>query len=221
MMGLREFVELFDKNEVKNLFNALSSCIEYVRIDLHVFNIGAHVACLYSNDPELLSQAEGCNVNMIIEVPYLFEAFMEYASPEMKLVGIDHNRWEQPCACDKCKNMCKVPCIGTPKDIEAIIDAGYADRLKETMWMVGYLAVKEKPIAMIQPTEKDGWCAFRQPDGLCELHDRGLKPTEGVLASCKVVEEDDIPTYETSVLRAVAHEWVKVENFGNVMKVVF
>lgn len=89
-----------------------------------------------------------------------------------KLVGIDHNRWEQPCTCDKCKNMCKVPCIGTPKDIEAIIDAGYADRLKETMWMVGYLAVKEKPIAMIQPTEKDGWCAFRQPDGLCELYDR-------------------------------------------------
>lgn len=128
-----------------------------------------------------------------------------------KLVGIDHNRWEQPCTCDKCKNMCKVPCIGTPKDIEAIIDAGYADRLKETMWMVGYLAVKEKPIAMIQPTEKDGWCAFRQPDGLCELHDRGLKPTEGVLASCKVVEEDNVPTYETSVLRAVAHEWVKVE----------
>lgn len=43
-----------------------------------------------------------------------------------KLVGIDHNRWEQPCTCDKCKNMCKVPCIGTPKDIEAIIDARYA-----------------------------------------------------------------------------------------------
>lgn len=37
-----------------------------------------------------------------------------------KLVGIDHNRWEQPCTCDKCKNMCEVPCIGTPKDIEAI-----------------------------------------------------------------------------------------------------
>lgn len=138
-----------------------------------------------------------------------------------RLVGIDHNRWEQPCTCDKCKNMCEVPCIGTPKDIEAIIDAGYADRIKETMWMVGYLAVKEKPITMIQPTVKDGWCAFRRPDGLCELHDRGLKPTEGVLASCKVVEEDNVPTYETSVLRAVAHEWVKVENFGDVMRVVF
>lgn len=110
-----------------------------------------------------------------------------------KLVGIDHNRWGQPCTCDKCKNMCEVPCIGTPKDIEAIIDAGYADRLKETMW----------------------------PDGLCELHDRGLKPTEGVLASCKVVEEDNVPTYGTSVLRAVAHEWVKVENFATIMRVVF
>nr|UWG24123.1 MAG: hypothetical protein [Bacteriophage sp.] len=85
MMELREFVELFDKNEVKNLFNALSSCIEYVRIDLHVFNIGAYVTRLYSNDLESLSQTEGCNVNMIIEVPHLFEAFMEYASPEMKL----------------------------------------------------------------------------------------------------------------------------------------
>lgn len=74
-MGLREFVELFDKNEVKNLFNALSLCIE----------IGAYVTCLYSNDLESLSQTEGCNVNMIIEVPHLFEAFMEYASLEMKL----------------------------------------------------------------------------------------------------------------------------------------
>lgn len=215
------FIDLFQEIEVENLFKALDLCMEYVRLDLHVFNVGAYVTCLYSNDLESLSQTEGCNVNMIIEVPHLFEAFMEYASPEMKLVGIDHNRWEQPCTCDKCKNMCEVPCIGTPKDIEAIIDAGYADRLKETMWMVGYLAVKEKPIAMIQPTVKDGWCAFRQPDGLCELHDRGLEPTEGVLASCKVVEEDNIPTYETSVLRAVAHEWVKVENFGDIMRVVF
>ena len=138
-----------------------------------------------------------------------------------KLVGVDHNRWEQPCTCDKCKNMCKVPCIGTPKDIEAIIDAGYADRLKETTWMVGFRFAREKPIEMIQPIVKDEWCAFRRPDGLCELHDRGLKPTEGALASCKMIEEDNVPTYETSVLRAVAHEWVKVENFATIMRVVF
>lgn len=138
-----------------------------------------------------------------------------------KLVGIDHNRWEQSCTCDKCKSMCKTPCIGTPKDIEAIIDAGYADRLKRTIWMVGHLAAGEKLIDMIQPIGRDGWCVFRWPDGLCELHDCGLKPTEGVLAFCKVVEEDNIPTYETSVSRAVAHEWVKEENFEDIMRVVF
>lgn len=138
-----------------------------------------------------------------------------------KLVGIDHNRWEQSCTCDKCKSMCKTPCIGTPKDIEAIIDAGYVDRLKETIWMVGYLAAGEEYIKMIQPTTRDGECVFRRPDGLCELHDRGLKPTEGVLAHCRMVKEDNIPTYETSVLIAVAHKWVKAENFEDIKNVVF
>lgn len=84
MMGLREAVELFDKNEVKNLFNALSLCIEYVRIDLHVFNIGAYVTCLYSNDLEQISTMKECDIYAIVEVPYLFEVFMEYASPELK-----------------------------------------------------------------------------------------------------------------------------------------
>lgn len=80
-----------------------------------------------------------------------------------KLVGIDHNRWEQPCTCDKCKNMCRAPCIGTPKDIEAIIDAGYAYKLKETRWMVGFRFAREKPIDMIQPAKENGWCVFRRP----------------------------------------------------------
>lgn len=83
-MKLRDFVGIFDKNDVKNLFNALSSCIEYVRMDLHVFNVGAYVTCLYSNDFEQLSTMEGCAIYVIVEVPYLFEAFMEYASPELK-----------------------------------------------------------------------------------------------------------------------------------------
>lgn len=145
----------------------------------------------------------------------------EEAERIRKLAGMDHDGWERPCACDKCKNMRKVPCIGTPKDMEAIMDAGYADRLKGTMRMAGYLAVKEKPIAMIQPTGKDGRRAFRRPDGLRELHDRGLKPAEGVPASCKAVEEDNVPTYETPVLGAAAHERVKVENFATIMRVVF
>lgn len=63
------FIDLFQEIEVENLFKALDLCMEYARLDLHVFNIGAHVTCSYSNDLESLSQAEGCNVNMIIEVP--------------------------------------------------------------------------------------------------------------------------------------------------------
>lgn len=79
-----EFVELFDKNDVKDLFKPLSLYMEYVRIDLHVFNVGAYVTCLYSNDLGQLSTMKGCAIYAIVEVPCLFEAFMEYASPELK-----------------------------------------------------------------------------------------------------------------------------------------
>lgn len=68
MIDLRMFIDLFQEIEVENLFKALDLCMEYARLDLHVFNVGAHVTCSYSNDLESLSQAEGCNVNMIIEV---------------------------------------------------------------------------------------------------------------------------------------------------------
>lgn len=134
-----------------------------------------------------------------------------------KLVNINHDEWEKSCTCEHCKNMCKVPCIGTPRDIEAIIDAGYADKLAMTKWMVGKIYANEPPIDMIQPLSENGWCLFRKPDGLCELHDLGLKPTEGVLASCK---EKNIE-YKDSVLRAVAHEWVRDENFFDIMRCFF
>lgn len=39
MRELRGFVELLTKNDVKNLFDALSSRIEYVRMDLYIFNL--------------------------------------------------------------------------------------------------------------------------------------------------------------------------------------
>ena len=78
------FIDLFQEIEVENLFKALALCVEYVRIDLHVFNVGAYVTCLYSNDLEQLSTMKGCAIYAIVEVPCLFEAFMEYASPELK-----------------------------------------------------------------------------------------------------------------------------------------
>ena len=38
------------------------------------------------------------------------------------------------CACDICQKMCHTPCTGTPEDIEAIIEAGYGDRLCLDDW---------------------------------------------------------------------------------------
>ena len=41
------------------------------------------------------------------------------------------------CSCSICKQQCHTPCLGTPDDIERIIDAGYADRLELTNWATG------------------------------------------------------------------------------------
>ena len=41
------------------------------------------------------------------------------------------------CSCSVCKQQCHTPCLGTPDDIERIIDAGYADRLALTNWAAG------------------------------------------------------------------------------------
>lgn len=90
------------------------------------------------------------------------------------------------CSCEKCRSLCHTPCLGTPDDIEKLIQAGYGDRLEVTHWGVGILAgVTDKVIGMLQPRlEPNGWCTFRRADGLCELHDKDLKPLEGKLASC-------------------------------------
>ena len=42
------------------------------------------------------------------------------------------------CRCASCRNQCKrAPCLGTPQDIWALIEAGYEDKLAVTAWCVG------------------------------------------------------------------------------------
>lgn len=115
------------------------------------------------------------------------------------------------CSCEKCRNMCRTPCIGTPEDIEKLIAAGYGNRLEITFWGVGVLAgVTDKIIKMIAPRqERNGWCTFRRPDGLCELHDKGLKPTEGRLASCKPKPKGWTLRNDITVLTAMT--WVPLQ----------
>lgn len=121
-------------------------------------------------------------------------------------------RGESVCSCSQCKNQCRTPCLGTPQDIGRLIDAGYADRLAPTIWMVGMiLGLSKKPIQLIAPKVVNGWCTFRRPDGLCELHDKGLKPTEGRLAHHDLNKNDLDPRRNLTWL--VASTWRGFDSF--------
>lgn len=123
------------------------------------------------------------------------------------------------CSCHQCQMMCRFPCIGTPEDIERIVDAGYADRLMPTDWLVGKLAgLCDSPIAMLQAEQRNGWCTFFH-NGLCELHDKNLKPTEG-----RLTRHDDRLTFKDQPLTdnvtwLVAKEWIEPENFPTIVRI--
>ena len=115
------------------------------------------------------------------------------------------------CKCQKCKQQCKTPCLGTPEDILRLIKAGYKERLAITHWWVGIARGKlDFPVIMIQARqEENGYCTFFH-DGLCELHDLGLKPTEGRLSHHSITKENF--KFGKSLSRYVAKEWMDRRN---------
>ena len=114
------------------------------------------------------------------------------------------------CMCSQCKNQCRTPCLGTPEDIERIIDAGYADRLALTQWAAGiFIGVINVPVPMIQPVARKEYCAFLE-NGLCILHDKGLKPTEGRLSHHTIKKDNFNPAM--SIAWNVTKEWLMPEN---------
>ena len=115
------------------------------------------------------------------------------------------------CKCQKCKQQCKTPCLGTPEDILRLIKAGYKDRLAITHWWVGIARGKlDFPVIMIQARqEENGYCTFFR-DGLCELHDLGLKPTEGRLSHHSITKENF--KFGKSLSWNVAKEWMDMRN---------
>lgn len=110
------------------------------------------------------------------------------------------------CRCQTCVKQCRTPCLGTPEDIMRLIEAGYIDRLAVTDWSVGLVLGRlNRIIPMVQPIKADnGFCVFHK-DGLCELHDPGLKPTEGRL-SHHSIKADNI-NFRKSLSYNVAKEW--------------
>ncbi|WP_428661856.1 hypothetical protein [Runella sp.] len=91
------------------------------------------------------------------------------------------------CGCLECQKMCHTaPCLGTPFDMYLIQqEPEYKDKVALTMNMIAP-RLGLPPLVMTAPIfdKQKGHCAFLE-NGKCVLHERGLKPIEGKLASCK------------------------------------
>lgn len=114
------------------------------------------------------------------------------------------------CKCSLCKQQCHTPCLGTPQDIEKLIDAGYTDKLAPTLWGAGMMmGVINIPVPMVQAIKDEEYCIFFH-NGLCELHDKKLKPTEGRLSHHSTRIDNFKPS--KSIAWNVAKEWLSVDN---------
>lgn len=122
------------------------------------------------------------------------------------------------CKCQECKKQCRTPCLGTPQDILKLVEAGYTDKLMPTHWAVGLVLGKlSYTIPMIQAIQTDeGWCIFHK-DGLCSLHELGLKPTEGRLSHHSIKPENYV--FSKGLAYNVAKEWLDSSNIPVVQEI--
>lgn len=104
------------------------------------------------------------------------------------------------CKCEKCKSQCHAPCLGTPEDMFKIIGAGYEKRVGARI-----IEGTEVITPLYDPDKKA--CTFFT-NGLCELHDSGLKPTVGKLSHHSTTLENFNP--KKSVQRFVLDEWKNI-----------
>ncbi len=122
------------------------------------------------------------------------------------------------CKCQLCKSQCHTPGIGTPEDMKKIIDAGFTNKVALTIWDVEVrLGMTNTPTPMITPRfdKTKNACAFFI-DGLCELHDLGLKPTECKLSNHEMTKSNWTP--KKAIAHFVAKEWQKSSELINQIK---
>lgn len=133
-------------------------------------------------------------------------------------------RKSSDCACNSCRMQCtQTPCLGTPEDILKLLMAGYGERLVVTIWAAGiFMGVVDHPIEIIAPLydSTKGACTFFN-NGLCELHDKGLKPTEGKLSHHSITLENFIA--EKSIAWNVVKEWINldVNEIKNILEKIY
>lgn len=121
------------------------------------------------------------------------------------------------CKCKLCQSQCAAPCKGTPEDMVKIIAAGYTDRV--AIYKVPFTGLFPEFSGLqyiagkIDPETK--MCTFFK-EGLCELHNSGLKPTEGKLSHHTTEKLDP----KKSLTKHVLNEWrnIKEEEFKNLLE---
>ena len=124
------------------------------------------------------------------------------------------------CKCGDCKKHCQTAvCLGTPQDIEKIIDAGFKDRLIIKKWHFDTITGNSNDlVAMCQPKFIEGkGCAFFE-DGLCTLHNAGLKPTEGKLGHHS--KKEDSQSWNKSLVGVIAKTWTTYANEGHIDRII-
>ncbi len=92
---------------------------------------------------------------------------------------------ETSCDCVGCRTMClSSPCLATPLDVIKLINAGYGKSLARvdvldhnTESLVSVIMIKGEEWQFGE--DKGTRCILHTDEGLCKLHDTGLKPTEG------------------------------------------
>jgi hypothetical protein len=122
------------------------------------------------------------------------------------------------CKCNTCKLQCKTPCLGTPKDILKLCENGFADKITHTTWLNGLVkGYLDHEIEMYQLNlnSETKYCVMHE-NGLCQLHNLGLKPIEGKLSHH---EPKVIDSHLKSLNYLVASEWTKKENFETIKKI--
>lgn len=144
---------------------------------------------------------------------------MKLLNSELTRIQSISNTRLNDCDCSTCKAMCsKAPCLGTPEDILKLIEHGYIARLKVTHWAAGIPYGMNRIIRMVQPEQKpDGKCTFLSEEGLCQLHELGLKPTEGKLASHQPTAVDH---FSKTLSAQIAQSWEAEENQLTLVKVL-
>ena len=121
------------------------------------------------------------------------------------------------CKCEACKQQCKrCPCLGTPEDIEKLIDAGHGDKIKATTWAAGILmGCTNQFVDMYQAELTPNGCIFLKEGGLCFIHDSGLKPTEGKLSHHS---QTPVPASK-NLTWMIAREWLDEKNAETIKRI--